>query len=126
MRTTSAGWGYLVESDFEHNGLRCVAVLMEMGHRNGYVGVPESHPLYGEFYDGIDNICVHGGLTFSSISIGEPYPIETDPPLWWFGFDCNHSFDIPEYGGSYKDTLYVENECKRLAEQLSEVKGGQS
>lgn len=41
---------YTVERDFLHAGLRCVVIMTEMGHRCGYVGVPESHPLYGVGY----------------------------------------------------------------------------
>jgi hypothetical protein len=42
--------GWKVENDFEHNGLRCVAIFTSMGHRCGYVGVSASHPLYGKDY----------------------------------------------------------------------------
>ena len=41
---------YKVESDFEHNGLRCVVTFGDMGHRCGYVGVPKTHSLYGKDY----------------------------------------------------------------------------
>ena len=41
---------YVVESDFEHNGLRCVVTFCVSGHRCGYVGVPKSHILYGKDY----------------------------------------------------------------------------
>ena len=37
---------FKVESDFIHRGYRCVTVFTDMGHRCGYVGVPEGHPLY--------------------------------------------------------------------------------
>ena len=42
---------YTVERDFEHAGLRCVVIMTEMGHRCGYVGVPEDHMLYGVDYN---------------------------------------------------------------------------
>ena len=43
--------GYIVESDFHHNGLRCVCIgLTDMGHRCGYVGIGKDHPLYGRGY----------------------------------------------------------------------------
>ena len=41
---------YKVERDWHHEGLRCVVVLADLGHRCGYVGVPKSHPLYGKGY----------------------------------------------------------------------------
>lgn len=132
---------YQVESLFEHEGLQCAVLrLMELGWlgwRCGYVAVPKGHPLYQVKYNDdwendhslLAEIRVHGGLTYSSIPNSDDrfeYPIETESDLWWFGFDCNHAYDMPEYGGSYKDTHYVESECRRLAEQLSKVKEVQS
>ena len=50
---------YVVEKDFISSGLRCVVILLDMGHRCGYVGVGEGHPLYkkeyGENVDGLKN-----------------------------------------------------------------------
>jgi hypothetical protein len=42
---------YKVEKDWEHNGYRCVVIAWEMGHRCGYVGVSDTHPLYNKKYD---------------------------------------------------------------------------
>lgn len=41
---------YKVESEFEHEGLKCVVAMMSAGHRCGYVGIPKEHPLYGKNY----------------------------------------------------------------------------
>jgi hypothetical protein len=41
---------YIVEKEFESNGLKCVVTFQRMGHRCGYVGVPKEHPLYGKDY----------------------------------------------------------------------------
>lgn len=41
---------YVVEADFKYQGLRCVVVMTEMGHRCGYVGISNTHPLYGKDY----------------------------------------------------------------------------
>ncbi len=38
--------GYKVESDFMHEGCRCVVIMTTMGHRCGYVGIDKAHPLY--------------------------------------------------------------------------------
>lgn len=38
----------IVESEFEYKEYRCVTTFTDMGHRCGYVGVPEGHPLYGK------------------------------------------------------------------------------
>ena len=37
---------YVVESDFEYKGYRCVTIFGHMGWRCGYVGLPKEHPLY--------------------------------------------------------------------------------
>lgn len=39
-----------VESEFDYKGFKCVVVFQELGHRCGYVGVPQNHPLYGKGY----------------------------------------------------------------------------
>lgn len=41
----------ITESDFEYKDYRCVTTFTDMGHRCGYVGVPEEHPLYGKGSD---------------------------------------------------------------------------
>lgn len=41
---------YTIEADFEYQDLRCVVVMTEMGHRCGYVGIPNTHVLYGKYY----------------------------------------------------------------------------
>jgi hypothetical protein len=45
---------YDVETVFEHDGKLCVVTEIYGWHRCGYVGVPETSPLYGKEYD--DNI----------------------------------------------------------------------
>ncbi len=42
--------GYVVESIFDHNGLKCVVVMQSVAHRCGYVGIPKEHCLYGKGY----------------------------------------------------------------------------
>jgi len=42
---------YEVEFDEEIKGLRCVGVMTGMGHRCGYVGVDNTHPLFGFDYN---------------------------------------------------------------------------
>ena len=42
---------YIVERDWDHGNLRCVAIMTDMGHRCGYVGVPHTHPLSGVAYN---------------------------------------------------------------------------
>lgn len=149
-----------VEKQFDYKGYRCVVVMQTMGHRCGYVGIPKEHPLYNTFYGDYLDIkkdervqidayfSCHGGITFSDGGVCSDYPIKSD--LWWFGFDCSHYNDIPDYQeakrifreadvifqrlsiaedlekehpntiGQVRSLDFVVSECIKLAEQLSE------
>lgn len=41
---------YIIEREFEHAGYKCVIIFQMGGYRCGYVGIPDTHPLYGEYY----------------------------------------------------------------------------
>jgi len=94
----------------------------------GYVGVPKSHPCWGrkydDMYDSIEDLSVHGGLTYSD---GD------DDGWWWLGFDCAHSGDLSPsvllhfvsigYDALIRDEEYrtwefVEREVRELSRQL--------
>lgn len=65
----------------ETDGIQWKIVLTPRGsHLNGYVHIPAGHSLRGMDYMEIENIEVHGGLTFS----------EDD----WLGFDTAHYGDL--------------------------------
>lgn len=72
---------------------------------NGYVEIPESHPVYGIDYQSLD-FAVHGGLTFS----GHLYGLKG----YFIGFDCNHGWD----NSLRNDEEYALIECKNLVHQL--------
>lgn len=132
---------YTIEKDWiTPSGLRAVVVAIRTGHRCGYVAVPKGHPLYELSYSHseLDDIVVHGGLTYSGPS---DYPVQ-DPDLWWFGFDCAHSGDkkdpsimdkehkklylagyylVHESFATIKTTDYCTRECESLAKQLKEA-----
>jgi hypothetical protein len=80
-------------------GLPCLAVRNRFGNWCGYVGVTSDHPLYCKQYGDIEDINVHGGLTFSAGChpgghiCHVPEPGEPDD-VWWLGFDCGHAGDF--------------------------------
>lgn len=109
-----------VEKSGEAWGLRYSVLAMDMGHRCGYVRVPEGHPWFGlkhwdatdgrkrnvterglpdwdadddiEYEDRIETMLrVHGGITYSGDE-----PNEECQRGWWFGFDCAHLGDSPD------------------------------
>lgn len=47
---------YIIEREFEHKGYKCVVTFGNMGHRCGYVGIPDTHPLYKKDYSSYLNI----------------------------------------------------------------------
>lgn len=121
----------LIEWRDEDTGYPCLVVRGPMGALCGYVGVPPDHPWHGQDY-GIPDVEAPGGLTYADACAGNichvPLPGEPDG-VWWFGFDCAHSWDIVPgmikylgmgggLGESYKDIGYVQRACASLADQL--------
>lgn len=64
------------------------------GWGNGYVAIPQGHPLFGVDYSDIESIDIHGGLTYSADKLSAQ-PKETEG-MWIIGFDCAHYGDTPE------------------------------
>lgn len=121
------------------SGLRAEVLFnLFSGFRCGYVYIPENHPLYGvDFWD-MDDINVHGGVTYSDNS--------KEDNTWKIGFDCGHAYDgidieslekhLPECtyedkcekykamnslsGGEIRTKEYVTEQCELLAKQLKE------
>ena len=113
------------ESDALH-GLRD-----NVGYANGYVAVPPEHPLHGVNYNDVDNIEVHGGLTFSNSMeeikadgwhddtecIGFDSFDDIPQDYWVFGFDTMHYDD-----GPFHNREWCIEETKGLMEQLENIK----
>ena len=101
----------------------------QYGHLNGYVFLPEGHPVYGIDLDDaiIMHTECHGGLTYASKS-----PVNES---WIIGFDCNHAWDIrpcdlvrkkdslyyPHGDQVYRNLDYVKENVKELAHQMHEI-----
>ena len=79
-------------------------ILTEMGHRCGYVKLPEGHLCRDMDYDDIP-IEVHGGLTYGPSENG------------WVGFDCGHCYDTPEIW-TLEKTI---EETKKMADQVYDI-----
>lgn len=72
--------------------------LTDFGWGNGYVLIPEGHPLHGKHYHDIENIDVHYGLTFSTLVTDKliercPELTEEDKGMWVVGFNTTHYGD---------------------------------
>lgn len=132
----------MVEKLFVYRGFPCLVVMTDMGHRCGYVGVGDQHPLFGVNYDDITILC-HGGLTYGG------FMDDMDPQTYWLGFDCAHfgdgkdlescerlfadkpdilesiRFIVKMWNGlSNHDTIWtldmVMDECKHIVDQMLE------
>lgn len=138
------------------------------GYLRGFVGVEPGHPLYGFEHDAVPpdlGIEVHGGLTYSAICQDGPsprprlidevrqichVPVGYAPVVnatdhrpghdraWWFGFDCNHVYDLVpgdrrdherflghETGAVLRDEGYVYDQVVDLAAQLRAIADGE-
>lgn len=85
---------------------------------NGYVILPDDHELVDKFYRDFEkeyDIEVHGGITFSDY-LSEIMELENMDfeDGYVLGFDCNHAGD----NSINCNQEYVENECKKLIDQL--------
>jgi hypothetical protein len=106
-------------------GYEAEVLATPMGHRCGYVTVPDGHPCAGKDYNEL-NVDVHGGLTYALNN--------------QFGFDCAHLYDAKdpalmseEYrkiyekwprfdeGATIKTLEFCVAECEKLAVQLKEL-----
>jgi len=133
------------EPDFyawKNNHLSCVVLRrIPSGNLNGYVVIPNNHPLYGN--DG-ESLFAHGGVTLSKAGenwkggeLNLSHIINDDS--WVFGFDTMHSGDLdPIYANKanhsyirntrsvYRNFTYVLKEVTELAEQIDNIKDSSS
>ena len=110
-------------------GLPCLIVRNQMGALCGYVGVSKGNRYYQKDYANLDDVNVHGGLTYSGKGTPQvrcELEDDDDHRLWWLGFDTAHAGDLvpgipftQRSGDQYRDLEYVKKECERLAAQLA-------
>ena len=100
-------------------GLLCRIKRTTSGYLCGYVGLPKGFSMYGHPADHVDSWC-HGGLNFAG-------PLDIHTGLWFFGFDCGHSWDVipslaihvdGQLGQTYRDVTYVKANLETLCRQL--------
>lgn len=130
----------VVEKQFEYKGRDCICIFTVLGVRCGYVSVDDDKD-YNEY-----DIDCHCGLSFGASRLPNEYnPKNTR----YIGFDCGHICDRQDYEQAKKYGLidektynnliesvilsptflqpirsleYVENECKKIVDQLERGK----
>lgn len=101
--------------------------ILNLGtHPTAYVEIPKNHKFYGINYNDIDNIIVHGGLTYSAdhLFVAKDKEIQG----WFIGWDYAHWNDylgyeenfpayIRTYGKKWTTNEIIE-ECKNVINQI--------
>lgn len=109
-------------------GLPAVVAWINDSHRCGYVeltkdsifyGITDEREVHPKIQKSIDEIDVHGGVSF----FGTPYWIDSDTEdsNFFVGFDCAHAGDATRYSpaeGILRSLDYCTEECERLAKQI--------
>ena len=125
-----------VESHFEYKGHDCICIFTAAGYRCGYVSVDNNKDF--EEYE----IDCHCGLSFGAERLTKDFNPKKD---YYIGFDCGHICDGNDYATALKYGLlteqrynelietqiylptflqpvrsleYVENECRKIVDQL--------
>lgn len=62
-------------------------VILNLGtHPTAYVCLPKDHPYFGKKYDDMEDLDVHGSVTF----VGKEVFRSTIKDRWWIGWDYAH------------------------------------
>ena len=112
-------------------GLPAVVMWANNSHRCGYVELTEDSIFYGITNErevhvilqkSIDDLFVHGGVTF----FDTPYWVDSnkEDSNFFVGFDCAHLGDATSYSrdGVVRSLEYCVEQCEDLAKQLMSVR----
>ena len=119
-----------MKKEFIYKGYNCLIRRTPMKILCGYVEIPKEHKLFGVEIDEGD-YDVHGGITWNGGDIED----SENGDKWYVGFDCAHCCDLIPYeigrypsfisdmpsNDVYRTMDYVEQEIKKLVNQLEEV-----
>lgn len=86
-----------LEKTFFKDELECRVYLTSMGHRCGYVCVPD--------FINCDDIVCHGGITYCENEIHDGF---SKDGYKWIGFDCMHGFDMADLNALKETFPFVE------------------
>lgn len=99
-----------VEKQWTYNcngiDIECYVRAIDMGWRCGYVKVPEGNRFFKKEYTELNEIEIHGGLTYSSYEL----PGVKDSG-WYIGFDCSHSGDLKDESIMCEEVKFFNLDC---------------
>lgn len=138
--------GLAIEGGGIYKDYEYLITFTDLGSRCGYIALPPDHEFnkFEDYYD-FEQIDCHGGITFAGTHhpakdlLKDRYCLDK-----WIGFDCGHSIDgcdfktVKKYffscddneifksmqelqnliGEKPKSFSYVEDECKKIIDQL--------
>ncbi len=87
---------FTIEKDWIHKDLRCVVMMSSMGHRCGYVGINELHPLYSVNYSDSPDILKDKLEELKNSEIGKRGAISL---FCWDGESVSPSILFDVHGG---------------------------
>lgn len=102
----------VLEKQFEYKGHDCICVFNCLGYRCGYVSVDDYKDCYE--YD----IECHGGLSFGASRLPDYYEPKKD---YYIGFDCGHICDGHDYVMALKHGLIDKQQCYHLIEMEIQI-----
>lgn len=95
---------------------------MDFGWGNGYIIIPEGHPLHGTHYDKIEiNNYPNGGFTFSDYASSMKSSMEIpecNDNDWIIGFDTAHLYDNLEKWPNEQSIL---DHLKPIVEEINSL-----
>jgi hypothetical protein len=131
--------GVVQEDKFYYKDYPCVILFMDMGHRCGYVGIPEdiARNISDEQIEEID---CYGGITYGP---SDYLHYQNEENITWIGFDTAHYMDgkdydkVKEYFGKERAEVlctyrygcdlpaktleYCQEQCKKIVDQVVEM-----
>lgn len=111
---------------FTYRNHYCLLNRNILGGWCGYVGVDTESIFYNKNYSEspIDDLDVHGGITFGAFKTLEEFP---SLKLFWLGFDCSHCGDfVPAEENILKKATQYLQELKRVESLRAETEKSKS
>ena len=130
--TKTSKWTLLYQTTQTTSNYKYEIIIMSLGtHPTAYIGVDREHPLFGIYYDNIENFgdsidsTPHGGFTYSGDTINADFV--TTNSEWFIGWDYAHYGDhtghkvgLAASTGRRWTTEQIFEECLMVVDMIEE------